>query len=240
MLSTAYTRSKSRVDSAYKRAGETLVALEPLRIHIPERFAERGLAVIEDVSYILGCMAIITEDNYYASSMVTAMLKTEPDRIGRVVIDDVGYIELAYDKGSKIVASIHPVVVDNLPHKIYTELYGKGRIPWYYEYEDIPRLFKNSRKYNGVQLGADPAIWEYVAASLCRDPEDPTRYYRQIPNAKASLAELRPYFIALRNVSFGSTNMTAKLGGSFFDPGMTSALANPSDRDERFESKLRL
>jgi len=239
MLSSAYKRSKSRVDAAYKKVGTTLVCLEPLRIQIPERFAERDLAVIEDVSYILGCMAIITEDNYYASSMVTGMLRTEPDRIGRTVVDDVGYIELYYDKGSKIIASTDPVVNDNLPHRVYTELYGKGRIPWYYDYEDIPRLFENSGKYNGVTLGADLAIWEYVASSLCRDPEDPTRYYRQVPNAKASLNTKRPYFIALRNVSFGSTNMTAKLGGSYYDPGMTSALANPSDRAERFESMLR-
>lgn len=239
MLSSAYTRSKTRVDACFKKSGSALICLEPLRIQFPERFAERDLAVLEDVSYILGCMAVITEDNYYASSMVTAMLKTEPDRIGRVVVDDIGYIELYYDKGSKLIASTDPVVNDNLPHRVYTELLGKGRIPWYYDYEDIPRLFAQSAKYNGVTLGADPAIWEYVASYLCRDPEDPTRYFRQVPNAKEVLKTLRPYFIALRNVSFGSTNMTSKLGGSYYDPGMTSTLANPSDRAERFESMLR-
>jgi hypothetical protein len=239
MLSSVYKRSKARVDACLKKAGTTFIAMEPLRIHIPERFAERGLAVIEDVSYILGCLAIITEDNYYAPSTVTAMLKTEPDRVGRIVIDDVGYIELSYNKGSKVIASTEPVVVDNLPHRIYTELLGKGRIPWYYDYTDIPFIFRESLKYNGVRLGADLAIWEYIAAQLCRDPDNPTRYWRQVPNAKALLATKSPYFVALRNVSIGSTNMTARLGGSYFDPGMTSTLANPSDRNERFETVLR-
>lgn len=239
MLSSIYTRSKSRIDAAMTRVGDTMVALEPLRIHIPERYLERDLAVLEDVSYILGCMAIITEDNYFASSSVTAKLKTEPDRIGRTVIDDVGYVELSYDKGSRIIASTNPVVIDNLPHRIYTEFFGKGKIPWFYDQDDIPVIFKNSGKYNGVTLGADPAIWEYISATLCRNPDDPTQYFRQIPNSKAMLKTKDPFFVALRNVSFGSTNVTAKLGGSYFDPGMTSALANPSDRPERFESMLR-
>jgi len=239
MLSSVYKRSKARTDACMKKAGNTFIAMEPLRIHIPERFAERGLAVIEDVSYVLGCLAVITEDNYYAPATVTGMIKTEPDRVGRVVVDEVGYIELSYNKGSKIVASTDIVVVDNLPHKIYTELLGKGNIPWYYHYPDIPMIFRESAKYNGVRLGADLAIWEYISAQLCRDPNDPTKYWRQIPNAKALLATKSPYFVALRNVSLGSTNMTARLGGSYFDPGMTSTLANPSDRSERFESVLR-
>jgi hypothetical protein len=239
MQSSIFKRDKARVNRAFKKAGDSLIALEPLRIHIPERFLERDLAVIEDVSYILGCYAIITEDNYYAPTLVPAMLKTEFDRIGRTVINDVGYVELAFDKGSKIVASTNPVVLDNLPHRIYTEFHGKGRIPWYYDKDDLPFVFAQSPKYNGVTLGADPAIWEYVSASLCRDPDDPTRYFRQIPNSKAISKTKEPYFVALRNVSFGSTNVTSKLGGSYADPGLTSALANPSERPERFESVLR-
>jgi len=240
MKSTEFTRSKTRVDGALKKVGSTLVALEPLRVHIPERFAERGLAEIEDVSYILGFMAIITEDNYYASSTVTAMIRTEPDRIGKVVVDDVGYIELFYEKGSAVIASTDVVVNDNLPHRIYTEMLGKGRIPWYYGYEDIPKMFVDTKKYNGVTIGADFAIWEYLAAALCRDPDDPSRYFRQRPNAKADVARgIKPLYIPLRNVSVGATNVTAKLGGSYTNDGITAALVNPSDRPEKIETLLR-
>ena len=239
MLSSAFKRSKQRVDSCLKRVGKTLIALEPVRVHIPARFTERDLAVIEDVSYILGFMAIITEDNYFASSTVTGMLRTEPDRIGKVVVDDVSYIELFYDKGSKVCASIDIVMVDNLIHPVYTEMLGKGNIPWYYGYDDIAKMFYETAKYNGVTLGADLAIWEYLAACLCRDPDNPKQYYRQRANIHESLKTIMPYIVSLRNVSFGATNFTSKLGGSFFDPGMTSLLAHPSERAERVESFLR-
>lgn len=239
MRASDYKRSKTRVDSCLKKVGDALIALEPLRIHIPERFAERDMAVIEDVSYILGFLAIITEDNYYAASTVTGMYETEPDRIGRCVVDDKGYIELSYDKGSRVIAKTDIVMVDNLIHRIYTEMYGKGNIPWYYGYEDLPRMFYETGKYNGVKLGADLSILEYAAAQLCRDPDDPTKYYRQRPNAKQDQIDHPPFFVGLRNVSFGATNLASKLPGSYFDDGMTSVLTRPSDRDERLERMLR-
>lgn len=239
MQSKEFTRSKARVDSTLKKVGTKLIALEPVRIHIPERFTERGLAEIEDVSYILGFMAIITEDNYYAASTLTAMIRTEPDRIGKVVVDDVAYIELFYEKGSAVIASTDVVVNDNLPHRIYTEMLGKGRIPWYYGYEDIPKMFVDTKKYNGVTIGADFAVWEYISAALCRDPADPSKYFRQRANAKKDTETLTPLYIPLRNVSVGATNVTAKLGGSYTNDGITAALVSPSDRPEKIETLLR-
>jgi len=239
MRASDYKRSKTRVDACLKRVGDSLIALEPLRIHIPERFAERDLAVIEDVSCVLGFLAIITEDNYYAASTVTGMFYTDPDRVGRCVVDDKGYIELSYDKGSRVISNTNIVMIDNMIHRVYTEMYGKGNIPWYYSYEDLPRMFYETGKYNGVKLGADLSILEYAAAQLCRDPDDPTKYYRQRPNAKAESVTNPPYFVGLRNVAFGATNLASKLPGSYFDDGMTSVLTRPSDRSERLETMLR-
>src|SRR5690606_19118349 len=150
MLSSEFIHSPERVEKAIKVAGDAIYALEPLRIHFPERFVERELATIEDIVYVLGFMAIITEDNHYSAPIITAMIRTEPDRIGKVVVDDVAYVELSYNKGSKIAVSTDLVVVDNLIHRIYTEMYGKGRIPWYYMYEDIPDMFVKTGKYNGT------------------------------------------------------------------------------------------
>jgi len=239
MQSSAFKRSAVRLKSAYKLVDSALVAMEPLRVHIPERFAERDLASIEDVSYILGFMAVITEDNYYASSTITAMIRTEPDRVGRCVVDDVGYIELHYDKGSRFVANTNLVMLDNLVHRVYTELYGMGRIPWYYNYEDFPKFFADTGKYNGVTPAADLAVWEYMAAQLCRDPDDPTKYYRQRKDAKQAYLTHPPQITSLRNVALGATNVTARLAGSYFDDGLTASLVNPSDRAERIETMLR-
>lgn len=239
MNSSIFKRSKARVDKALKLAGESLIAMEPLRIHIPVRFAERNLAVIEDVSYVLGFAAIITEDNYYASSMVPSMWRTEPDRVGQVVVDDIPYIELSYEKGSSVIANVNLVMVDNMIHRVWMEMYGKAKVPWYYNYEDVIRMFFGTGKYNGVKLGYDRAILEYAAAAVCRDPDDTLKFYRQRPNAKSDFLTKPPVLIGLRNVALQATNFTARTAGSYSDDGLTVSLVNPSDRAERIETMLR-
>lgn len=239
MNSSSFTRSKARLDGALKKAGECLIAMEPLRIHVPARFAESGLIVIEDVTYVLGYAAIITEDNYYASATVSSMWRTEPDRVGQVVIDDLPYIELSYNKGSKVIASIHLVMVDNLIHRIWTEMYGKAKVPWYYNYEDIVTLFYNTGKYNGVTLGYDAAILEYVGAQLCRDPDNTVKYFRQRKDAKEMFVSKPPVLIGHRNVALSATNVSSRIAGSYSDSGLTVSLVNPSERAERIETMLR-
>lgn len=239
MLSSQFIRDKARVDRAYKVSGKVAFAMEHLRVHIPERFVERNLAVIGDVVYILGCMAIITDDNRFASSRVTAMIRTEPDQINKVVVDDVQYIELSYNKGSCLLASTDVEISDNLAHRIYTEFLGKGRQPWYYNYEIMPKIFSRTDKYNGLTLGADPVILEIMTANMCRDPDDPSKFYRQRPDAKLTYLKDPPAVVPLRNVSYSATNVAAKLGGSRFDEGLTAILVNPSERPERIETMLR-
>lgn len=239
MKKSDYIRSKERVDASLKLVGDALVATAPLRIQVPERFADRGLALIEDVTTILGFMAIITEDNFYAASTQTNMIRTVPDRIGKVVVDDIRYIELHYDKGSKVIANINLVMNDNLPHPIYTEHWGKGNIPWYYTEEDLAMMFMECGRDNGVTIGADPAILEYVAGRLCRNPDDPSHYFREQKGSKALFKTKEAVIVGLKNVSYGANNFSTKTGGSYYDPGMTSALANPAVRNERVEWFLR-
>jgi hypothetical protein len=239
MRKSDYIRSKERVDSCLKLVGEALVALEPLRVQIPERFADRGLALIEDVTNILGFMAIITEDNFYASCTQTNMVRTEPDRIGKVVVDNVRYIELHYDKGSKVIANVNLVMNDNLPHPIFTEHWGKAKIPWYYDQEDLAWMFMNTGRDNGVTIGADPAILEFGAGRLCRNPDDPTKFYREQLGSKELFKTKPPVIVGFKNVSYGANNFSTKTGGSFYSPGQTSALAHPAERNERVEWFLR-
>lgn len=239
MNSSAFTRDKAAVDSCLKRAGDALIAIKPLKMHVPERYQEHDLATFEDVIVVLGYMCLITEDNRFASSAISAMMRTEPDTINPVVVDGVNYVELGYEPGSAVIANVHLVKVDNLAHKIYTELTSKGRIPWFYDYEGVQRLYDSVQKHCGIRMGADPAIRNLLASSICRDSKDPTYFYRQVVQSKAELVSNPPLVIPQRNISYGATNVTAKLSGSYFDEGMTSSLINSSDRVERVESMLR-
>ncbi len=239
MQSSVFIRDNARVEKAYSKVGTTLIAKEPLRVMIPESWVKRGLAIVEDVVTILGMMAIITEDNRYASTSITAMMRTEPDRIATTVVNDVSYLTLYYEKGSALMSSTDIVMVDIMVHPIYTVLYGGAKVPWYYDYEKLLKVFHNTGEYNGTDGNSDPAIWSYMGASICRDPDNLRKYYRHRKSAKFDMIKAPPVNIPLKNVSYNADSLVAKLSGSYYDPGTTSALAHPSKRPDTVEGILR-
>ncbi len=220
-------------------AGE-LVAIKPMKVLIPARFPEYDLAIFEEEITILGICAFVVEDKYYAVSLVPAMMRTEPSLINNIRIDDVDYIELSYDPGSRIIANLNLVKVDSLLYRIYDEMIAKGRVPWYLGYEDLGRLFEHSNYHAGERVGSSPAIFEMIVAAICRSPEDVKKYYRQTVADRASLRTHPPTVIPLRAVSYGATNTIAKLMGSHFNENVTSALVSPGERVEKVEQLLRM
>lgn len=238
MSQPAFRRDSVRANAAVKRVGSKIIALEPMRMYFPTRWTERDLATIENVVTVLGYVALVTEDNAYGVTKVPGYFRVEPDRISQDIVDDEPYTVFWFNKGSSVIASTEIVMIDNLVHPIYTEFLGKGRIPWYFNYMDRPRLFENIPYYNGVDKQGDPAIWSFMAASASRDPENPQRYYRQRTNPTQDMVTHPPVTVGLKLVSYHGSSLISKQGGSYFDAGTTSALANPSSRVERAELML--
>lgn len=233
-----YTRDEKRANQAVKRIGDKVVATEPVRLMFPTRWLERGLAVIQNTITVLGFVAIVTDDGKYGVTKVTGYLRTEPNRISQETVNGEACTVFWYNKGACVIASTDIVVIDNLVHPIYTELLGKGRIPWYYNYMDFSSLFENIPYYNGVDKQGDPALWSFMAASASRDPDNPQRYYRQRKEPTTDRFEHPPVLLGLKLVSYHGSNLIAKQGGSYYDSGTTSSLANPSKRVERMELVL--
>lgn len=229
-------RDPSRLDAAMKTAGDRKIASESIRMVFPSRWLERDLAVIENVITVLGYVALVVEDGTYAVTMVPAFYRTKPDRITKDTVDGEAYTVFWYDKGSEVIASTDVVMIDNLVHQIYTDLLGQGRIPFYYDYDDVPRFFDEIPYYNGVDGSGDPVIWSFMAATVARDPNDLQKSYRQ--RKLGADADAPPVYVGLKRVSFHANSLLSKQGGSYYDAGTTSALANPSSRLDRLESML--
>lgn len=239
--STHYIRDPKKVKAAIKRTDEgSYVALKPLKIQIPARFPQRGLAVFEDEITFLGFCAIILDDKYYTSSNICAPFRSEPTLVGKAIVDDIEYIEMQYEPGDRLISSENLVMIDNLLYRIYDEMIAKGRVPWYVDpVRGMGRLFDTAIKHAGVRIEKTPTIMEIITSSICRDPSDLKRYYRQAMETYDDIEANPPTIIPLRNVSYGATNTISKLTGSRFDEGMTSAIVNPGDRVERTEKILR-
>jgi hypothetical protein len=216
-----------------------LVTTKGVKMLIPSRYAERGLAQIGVETYIVGICAIVVDDKYYALLMVNAMVRVEPTSSMKIMIDEDEYYEFYFEPGSTVMSSLLLVKTDTLVYKIYDEIFSKGRVPWYMTYQDMGKLFDTAVLHAGANVGKNHEVTELLVSLIARDENDRHKFFRQTLQSAADLKKKKPAVIPLRSVTYAATNTTNKLAGSYFHDGVVSALNSPSERVERIEGVLR-
>ena len=237
---SVWKRDVSKVRPALAvQADGSVLATRPVKIYVPERFVEKGLGEIGSETFILGVFAIVVDDKYYAVNKVTALVRIKPTTTSTVKFDGTSYLEFYFEPGSVVIASTSLVMSDTLVYHIFNYFLSNGSVPWYLDYEDMATLFLTADRHAGVRLIKNLSILEMFAAAVARDPNKRTMYFRHTLDDGSDTPTQQPAWIALRNISLGATNTTARLQGSYWADGLTSALANPSTKLERVEQLLR-
>jgi len=223
------------IKSSVKQVGNSLVFLKSGKVHIPERYLAAGLINISDSVTMLAIFGIIVGDRF-AVSVADAMCVTKPSNITTVSVDGVNYYELQYEKGDQLFTNISLVVMNTLINQIYQEIYSKGNVPWYISYDLISSIFDTSEIHANAFLNTDNAIIELMASVIARDRKDKRVYFRHSESIDKGV---RPIYIPLSSVSYQATNTFTKIGGGYFNEGLTSALVTPSESNEAVEVLLR-
>lgn len=217
-----------------------LIALKEVKIYVPARFEEQGLyEQVGSDTYIVGIYAIVVEDKYYAVSLVNAMIRVDPSSELKVKIQGEDYFEFTFAPGTSVFPTVNLVKNDVLVYRIYNEFISKGKIPWYLGYSELGQIFDTAQYHAGANIGQNPEVTELIVSIITRDAADKVKYYRTTINKPGEDVNKEPSFIPLRSVTYGATNTTNKLAGSYWQEGLTSALVSPSERVERIESLLR-
>lgn len=237
---TRWKREPSKVRAALAEQPDgSVVTARGCKIYIPRRFVEKELAFIAAEIYIVGIYAIVVDDKFYGVSTANAMMRITPTTISTVKFGDDSYFEFSFEAGSVVIADTMLIKSDTLVYKIFDEIIAKGHVPWYMGYEDLATLFDSSDYHAGVRLGPSHAVLEMFAAAIARDPEQRSKYYRHSITAQDDPSVRPPVVIPLRSLTYGATNTTAKLLGSYWNDGLTSALVQPAEKVERIEELLR-
>jgi hypothetical protein len=216
-----------------------LVCTKQVKIYIPSRFAERGLASIGIETYIVGIYAIVVEDTFYGVSMVNAMLPIEPTSTLKINVDGEEFYEFSFEAGSTVFSSTKLVKTDTLVYKIYDEIIAKGRVPWYLGYAELGRLFDTAIYHAGANIGKNHEVTELIISMIARNPKNRHEYFRTSIRSPEDMKTILPAYIPLRSVTYAATNTVNRLAGSYFTEGVVSALVNPTERVERIEDLLR-
>ena len=231
-------RDGDYVKKAFKQMDEQIIAVKECKIYFPERYQEKKLAKIAVESSVLAMYALVV-DNHYGVSKVPAMMPIRPDSVNSVKINDDHYFECVFSKGSTVCPNVNLVKNDTLLYDIFNEFIQNGKIPWYFNYKDLGELFKFSKKHTGTELGANRGVTELIIASIARNPNKLTEYYRHSISSLKDIEKNPPQIIKLNSVSYGATDSMSKIIGGYFDEGVMSALVNPSEQIEPIEELLR-
>lgn len=217
---------------------DSLITKKGCKLYIPESYQNQKLVLLDSVPKILGICAIVVDDMYYGVSRAITKLSIAPDVINTVKINDEHYLEFVFYPESSVITNINTVQDNSLLYLVYNEFIAKGHIPWYINYYDLGHLFEFSKDTVGVALGANNAIHEMIAATVCKDPKDLNRHYRHVIHTMKDLEDNPFTLVKLMSVG-GATNTTAKLIGSYWGESVNSALINPSKTVEPIERLLR-
>ena len=228
-------RNASKVHAAMKRSGKQLVATKPLKIYVPESYFGKFLGPNGETLKFVGIFGITVEDKYFAVSVANAMVESEPSHRNIVEVEEAKYMEFTYEPGDVIMTNVNIAQSGTFVYRIYYELVANGKIPWYVQYRDHLSMFNTAKIHGGASLGVDNAVLELLSAVMAKDPKDKTKYFRH-SNPKP---DDEPVFIAFKSVAYGATNTTAKISGSDFQQGVTSALVSKSTSNESIEDLLR-
>lgn len=226
-------RDKKIISTTLKNTADGgIVVTQPCRLYIPKRYEEHKLATISNDVRVLGVFALVVGTTYAVSSAM-ALIQIVPTATTVVDVGGEDYYEFFFDKGATFTPNRNLVMADTMCYYVYDEFMAKGRSPAFLDYEDLSKIFQTSQYHSGFTIAANNIPLEMITAAICRDAKDKTVYYRHSPMKDECVN------VALRNVSLGATNTTARLNGAYFDEGLRSALINPSQAAEPIESLLR-
>lgn len=240
MDSRQFIRDPDKVRAACRSANDgSVIAVKPSKIYLPERFLEKQLASVGAVNYIAGLFAHVVEDRYYAVFRGVCMVRTEPTSIASVKFGEEAYLEFSFEPGARILVTQEVVQERILTYNFDDEVIAKGHVPWYCSYEDVMMLLFTADRLAGVGMLKNHALLELNAAAICRDPANVARYYRHTVSTYEDTVVRPPRSIPLMSVSYGTTDTVSRITGSYFEDGINSSLASPSDKVQNIERLLR-
>lgn len=236
---TTLKRDARAVRSVLKiQTDGSMITTAPLKVVFPKHYLEGGMGSIDDTINVVGFMAMIVGDMYECET-VPSIMKFSPDETNVVSYDETQYMELSWSPGSVVCPTTDLVQQDLLLFLLFDEIVAKGRVPWYMSITDQVNMFDLDKYYTGTGLGANHMVYENTVASRARVVSNRSSYWKETLVKQSDFDNIPADIIPQFSVAYGATNTNARLSGSYFSEGSTSALVNPSTRSENIEDILR-
>lgn len=223
------TRLKKNPDvikSCFKTVKDLTMVTKNVRVIFPDRFIEKELAEIGNTVKTIALYAIVDDDNNYAVTIAPIVQELSPYDVNNLTVNGKGYKVLEFSEGDVFVVNNNLIKNEALLYTVFDELFVKGNIPFYLEYEDLYKVFLETGKYCDNRIGNNPLTFEILTSTIARDEKDKTIFYSQIVHTEKDKKDKEPFYIGLNNIYYSFDNTTSKLVGGYFGYGVTNAIVN--------------
>ncbi len=221
----------------FEDKGNRILTRKDCEIHMPVRFADRGLGQIGIDTFVYGCFPIVFDTGEYSVCNVTSLIEVDPYKTTTKIIDEIEYYVLHFKAGDVVIKTSNLVKRETIMFNVFEEFIFKGKVPWFMEYEDIGKLFDTADEYGGSTVGKNQVTIEMIASMICRNKKDRTKYIRLSANSYKDIEDIA--IVPLQSVFYSANSTINKLAGSYFNQGVVSSLVNPSKDVTDIESILR-
>ena len=211
-------RKPEAFKTVFKIKDNSTLTTSRVFVLFPERYVKIGLADISiDFVKVVGIYAIVDEKHNYTVLNTPIFHELLPSSTETVMIDDEPYIKCTFEKDSIFLSSNDLIVMDSFVYDLFNEFYLHGNVPWFFDYEDLPNVFRTSKQFNNIPIGNDIVTWEMLTSIVTRYTSDKTKYHRQVLD--------KPYsFVGLNDIRYGYDNTGARIIGGYMKEGITTAI----------------
>ena len=230
-------RNPDIIKSKLKKIGKSLIANENLKVIFPERFVDKDLAIIGSTVRVVGIYIIVDDDGNYAVSNMPVFIELTPNSTSNIEIEGTINRILYFEKGMSYIENTDLMVDSRFLYDLFDDIYIKGNVPWFLDYEDVINIFSLTSKYSGSDIGDDPLSLEIITSIISRSKSDRKQYFRNsLGNTKSNS---KPSYTGLMNIYYTFDNTVSKLVGSYYTQGITSAIIEKETEPTRIEEILR-
>jgi len=185
-----------------------------LIVTVPKFYEQHGFLSISNTVQVLGILNLNINSSVKTNLIITNMLEMAPSDIDN---DQDNYYFTFY-KNDPFLVNRFIIKGFKILYRIFVVFFRLGKIPKFLEYEDVVRIFDNTKEINDVTLHVGREIFSMQVAHIFRDSKDPSKFYRLTDMKK------EPKIVGLGNVLYSPLSATAKMLGSYFDDGLTGAM----------------
>lgn len=235
-----YTRNAQAVHSQLveNKAGQ-VICLSKCKIQVPTRFQEAGLCTVGTKTSIYGLFPVILENGQYSVCNVNSMVDIEPSTTTIVKINDIEHYEFGFEANSVVIKNTTLICLNTMMYNVFNEFVFMGKVPWYVEYDDLGKLFDTAKHHADSNVGQALEVIEFIAAMVTRPKKDRSVYLRTVAQSYNDTKIENIDFVPLNSIYYSVNSTLNKITGSYFGPGVVSALVKPTENVEKIESILR-